>query len=44
MFVETTEVVGINPQFALRTPATEVNEDPAVNKRFEDGFRKAGLN
>jgi adenylate cyclase len=40
---EAAEVMRINPQFSLASPATDVTKDPAKNKAFEAELRKAGL-
>jgi adenylate cyclase len=40
---QASEVMRINPQFALPPPEKETNESIAVNKRFQSDMRKAGL-
>jgi adenylate cyclase len=40
---QASEVMRINPQFALPPPEKETNEDIAVNKHFQNDMRKAGL-
>jgi adenylate cyclase len=40
---QASEVMRINPQFALPPPEKETNQDIAVNKHFQNDMRKAGL-